>query len=111
MAIDKINLEVIELPYDHEAIVSGDQQRLAIYIRELIESLQDIQSRIVQVANLVLDVAGGGPIYFDSPDDNGIYPEGTWRIVQSGDDLLRQINESSVINNWVTQGKWNPRNT
>lgn len=106
MPIDKIESTVIELPYDHEAIVSGDRERLASYIRELIDSLEAVQARIIQVANLVLDLGAGGAYYYDLPDDNGVYPEGTWRTLQIGNDLVDQRIESNV---WTNQGVREPR--
>ena len=108
--IDKIPTTEIELPFDYDAITSGDPERLADYIRELIESLQNIQTRVVKVANLILDFGAGGPIYFDLPDENGLYPVGTWRILMVGTVLERQVLESQP-NNWVSQGTWNLRKT
>lgn len=108
--IDKIPTTEIELPFDYEAITSGDPERLADYIRELIESLQNIQSRVIKVANLVLDLGAGGVYYYDLPDENGLYPVGTWRILMVGTTLERQVLESQP-DNWVSQGIWVRRKT
>jgi len=72
----------VRLPFDSDALLSKDPVRLTDYVRKLVKTLQEIQNRIVQVANLALEATNGSEIYLSLKDTTGDYPDGTWRLKQ-----------------------------
>ncbi len=80
-----------KIPYDEEALASGDPARIATYLLELAETLQLLLRNIADVANFSLDLADGDAVYYALPGSDGEYPDGTWRRIQVGDNLEDQV--------------------
>ena len=101
MTIERLDAEV-RLPLDIAAIESGNPERLASYLKELVYNIQkfklyDIHQRI----NLMLDIVPGNIVYLGTRGANGSYSDGTWRINGESDtEYLVQVLESSV---WTTK--------
>lgn len=103
MTITRLDEEVF-LPYNQEAILSDDKERLNEYVKELIGQLEQIHIKdIHERVNLLIDLQGGGGIiYLGTKDTTGDYPNGTWRINGSStSEYLIQLKESG---SWVTKG-------
>jgi len=101
MTIERLDQDVL-LPLDMPAILSGDPKRLASYLRELVQELQqykiyDIHQRV----NLLLDRQPGNEVYLGGKDANGNYPDGTWRI--STDTTAGYLVQLKVSGSWVTK--------
>lgn len=91
-----------KLPFDREALGSGDPVRVTGYMLELVRTLQGLLSEIVQVTNLIVDVNNGEAIYSKLKDKNGDYPIGTWRLIQVDDNWERQVRLKP--NEWTFAG-------
>lgn len=89
MSIDKLD-EQVRLPYDEQALLSGDPKRMEDYMRQLVKTLQQLHERIVQVANLSVDLSDGSALYLGLKDSTGDYPNGTWRFIKVGTNLELQ---------------------
>lgn len=70
--------------------IPGDQINLEAIIA-------DLYSRVLP------GLVSGGTWYFGPPDGAGVYPEGTWRIIQVGVNLEVQVLLSSV---WTPASKF-----
>ena len=103
MSIIKIGKD-IELPYDEIAILSGDPQRLADYLRELVKVNEEYLKDIVSATNLGIDLVSGDAVYYALKDKDGNYPVYTWRRLQVGDNLEDQIltGGDSTSGTWTT---------
>ena len=81
----------VRIPYDEEALKSGDPVRLAEYVLELVKTLQERMEEFVTVANYAVDLLDGEAIYSNLKLADGSYPLGTWRFIQVGDNWERQV--------------------
>ena len=95
--IERIDLDTT-LPWDEDAIKSGDPIRMAEYMLELTEALQQVISNIASISNASVTFVTATEKYYDTPDEFGNYPLGTWRRVQVGNNLEDQVQ--------LTQGVW-----
>ncbi len=48
------------------------------------------------LSQIIPGLVSGGDWYFGPPDGAGVYPEGTWRVTQVGNNLEVQVILSSV---------------
>ena len=90
MPIERIDPDV-RIPFDEEAILTGDPVRLADEWRELIKTLQELLEKITVAANYALDLVPGDAIYSKVKNLDGSYPLGTWRLKQVDDNWERQV--------------------
>ncbi len=79
------------IPYDVDALESGNPERVAIYLLELAQTLQDMLRDIIDRTNFVIALADGDAVYYALPGSDGTYPVGTWRTKQVGDNLEDQV--------------------
>ena len=86
-----------KIPYDADALASGDPARIAAYLLELADTLQLLLRDIVDVANASLALADGDAVYYALPGSDGEYPDGTWRRIQVGDNLEDQKKINGVF--------------
>ena len=92
-----------KLPYEEETLLGKDRQAITLYMRGLVKELQRIYDQVVQIVNLSLDLMDGEALYLASKDQNGAYPEGTWRfIVVAGEIQLQNL----VSSTWTLFHKW-----
>ena len=89
-----------KIPYDEAALRSGDPTRTALYLLELAETLQILLKDITDAANFSLALADGDAVYYALPDKDGVYPVGTWRRIQVGNNLEDQV--QLVSGTWTT---------
>ena len=101
MSILKIDPDVM-IPFDEEAILTGDPIKLAEEWRELVKTLQELLEKITTAANYALDLVPGDAIYSKVKNPDGTYPLGTWRLIQVGDNWERQV--QLVIGTWTFAG-------
>lgn len=92
----------IELPYDEEALLSGDPVRVSEYLLNLVKVLQELLEKITIVSNYSIDLVSGEAIYSKLKLVDGNYPIGTWRLIQVGDNWERQVQE--VLGVWTFAG-------
>ena len=88
--LEKLDVEV-RLPYDEEALLSGDPVRIAEEWLELVKTLQELLEKITVASNYALDLVDGEAIYYALKQSDGTYPNGTWRRIQVGDNLEDQV--------------------
>lgn len=81
----------VRIPFDEEAILSGDRIRIADEWRELVKTLQEVLEKITRVSNYAIDLIDGEAIYYALKGSDGTYPNGTWRRIQVGDNLEDQV--------------------
>lgn len=89
------------LPQSGEMILSGDPDRQAQYIRELVgdlesDKLTDIHRRI----NLILETQNDTIVYLGLKNALGEYDDGTWRI--NGDSVTEVLIQLKVAGTWTT---------
>lgn len=99
--IERLETDV-RLPYDEEALLSGDKNRIADEWLELIKTLQELLQRITIVSNYALDLYDGEAIYSKLKSPDGNYPIGTWRFIQVDDNWERQV--QLVLGEWTFAG-------
>ena len=104
MAIERLDEEV-RLPFDEEALASGDPKRLLQYMFDLVRQLRELLESNAVVTNLGINVSDGEAIYFQNKNADGTYPIGTWRLIQIGDNLVRQV--QLTLNVWTKAGIFN----
>jgi len=102
MSIERLDEEII-LPYNQEAILSKDRERLNEYIKQLIGDLERFRLRdIHERLNLLIDLTGAGAIfYLGTKDSTGDYPNGTWRI--NGSSSTAYLIQVKIAGTWTTQ--------
>lgn len=103
MSIERIDPDVT-IPFDEEAILTGDPVKLAEEWRELIKRLQEILEVMTVATNYVLDLIPGDAVYSKVKNPDGNYPLGTWRLKQVGDNWERQVQE--VLGVWTYAGQF-----
>ena len=81
----------VRLPYDEEALQSGDPVRVAEYVLELVKTLQELLERITVISNYTVELSPGEAIYYALKQADGTYANGTWRHIQIGDNLELQV--------------------
>lgn len=81
----------VRIPYDEEALKSGDPVRLADYVLELVKTTQELLEKLTRVANYAVDLVDGEAVYYSLKGSDGEYPNGTWRSIQVGDNLEQQV--------------------
>lgn len=81
----------VKIPFDEEALKSGDPVRIADYQHELVKTLQDILEKLTTVANYAVDLVDGESVYYALKGSDGEYSNGTWRSIQVGDNLEQQV--------------------
>lgn len=101
MTIQKIDPDVM-IPFDEEAILTGDPKKLAEEWRELVKTLQELLEKITEAANYALDLVPGDAIYSKVKNPDGTYPLGTWRLIQVGNNWERQV--QLVLGKWEFAG-------
>lgn len=101
MPIERID-PYVRIPFDEEALLSGDKVRIAEEWRELVKTLQELLDKITVQANYSLDLVPGDAIYSKVKNPDGTYPIGTWRLIQVGDNWERQV--QLVLGTWTFAG-------
>lgn len=101
MATERLTKD-FKIPFDREAIISGDPAKLTLYLLELADFLQLLLQDITNAANLTVDLIDGEAIYSKSKLADGTYPLGTWRLKQVGDNWERQVQKT--LNEWTFAG-------
>ena len=101
MTVERIDTDV-KIPYDEDALLSGDPTKIADEWRELVKTLQDLLEKITIAANYALDLVDGEAIYSKLKNPDGSYPIGTWRLIQVGDVWQRQV--QLVLGAWEQAG-------
>jgi len=81
----------IRIPYDEDALRSGNPVRVAEYLLELVKTLQGLLEKITDATNYAIDLTDGEAVYFDLKQADGTYADGTWRRMQVGDNLEDQV--------------------
>lgn len=81
----------VRIPFDEQALLSGNPAQLSDYIRELVVTLQDLLEKITTISNYAIDLMDGEAIYYALKSSDGTYPDGTWRRIQVGDNLEDQV--------------------
>ena len=71
--------------------MSGDPVRIAEEWFELVKTLQGLLEKITIVSNYAIDLIDGEAIYYALKQEDGTYPNGTWRRIQVGDNLEDQV--------------------
>ena len=99
--LDHLDPEV-KLPFDEEAILTGDPVKIAEEWRELVKTLQGLLEKITVQANYGLDLVSGDAIYSKVKNPDGTYPLGTWRMIQVGDNWERQVQQALGV--WTFAG-------
>lgn len=97
--LEKLDTDV-KLPFDEDALKSGDPVRVADYIRELVKTLQELLGPITEISNYSVDLVDGEAIYYALQSADGTYPNGTWRSIQVGDNLELQVKIAGI---WTMQ--------
>ncbi len=97
--IEKLDTD-IRIPYDEEALMSGDPARIAEYQLELVKTLQELIEKITIISNYSVDLIDGEAIYYALQLADGSYPNGTWRSIQVGDNLELQV---KIAGTWTQQ--------
>ena len=90
------------IPFDRDAIISGDPVKLTEYLLELAEFLQMLLQSITDAANLTVDLMDGDAIYSKAKLTDGSYPIGTWRLKQVGNNWQRQV--QLTLGTWTVAG-------
>jgi len=90
------------LPFDEEALLSGDPVRITDEQRKLVKTLQELLEKINVVSNYAVDLVSGEAIYSKLKNPDGTYPIGTWRLIQVGDNWERQV--QLVLGEWTFAG-------
>ena len=88
--LEKLDTDV-RIPFDEEALLSGDPVRIKEEWRELVKTLQELLEKITVVSNYAVDLIDGEAIYYALKQSDGTYPNGTWRRIQVGDNLEDQV--------------------
>lgn len=91
MTIERLDTDV-RLPIEELQRI-GDKvaPELREYLFTLVKTLQEILSENAEVTNLGVALNDGDAIYYALPDGNAVYPKGTWRRIQVGDNLEDQV--------------------
>jgi len=95
MPIEHLDTDV-RIPYDEEALKSGNPVRIAEYMLELVKTVQEFLEKITTATNYAIDIVPGMGIYFGLKQEDGTYPNGTWRIIRAGNDLEQQVKIAGV---------------
>ena len=67
------------------------------YLIRLVAALQENLIRnIIQMINIQLSLVNVGVFYSNLPDLNGVYPDGTWRLIKVGDGMELQTKIAGV---------------
>ena len=74
--LEKLDTDV-RIPFDEEALLSGDPTRTADYLLELVKTLQELFEKITVVSNYAIDLIDGEAIYYALKSSDGTYPNGT----------------------------------
>ncbi len=99
MTITRVSRD-FKIPYDEDALLSGDPARVAAYMLEFAETVELLLSELNDVSNLSVALADGGAAYYSLPDEDGNYPIGTWRTIQVGTNLEHQV--QLTLNVWTS---------
>lgn len=99
MSIEHLDTDV-RIPYDEDALMSGDPTRTAEYLLELVKTLQELLEKITVASNYSIDLTSGEAVYFALRGADGTYPNGTWRRIQKGDNLETQV---KIAGTWTQQ--------
>lgn len=98
MTIERLHDEV-RIPYDEDALKSGNPVQLAEYLLVLVKTLQELLERITIAVNYAVDLTDGEAVYYGLKGSDGYYPNGTWRRIAVGDNLEDQVKISGT---WTT---------
>ncbi|KKM00521.1 hypothetical protein LCGC14_1803600 [marine sediment metagenome] len=99
--IERIDTD-FKIPFDAR-ISSKNPEIQAEYMLELAETLQLLLEKIITVANFSIDLFDGEAVYYALKNSDGVYPEGTWRRIQVGDNLEDQVllDGDSISGTWT----------
>jgi len=92
----------VRLPFDEEALLSGDPVQVTDEQRKLVKTLQELLEKITIISNYAVDLIDGEAIYSKLKNPDGSYPIGTWRLIQVGDNWERQV--QLVLGTWTFAG-------
>lgn len=94
----------IRIPYDEEALRSGNPVRIADYLLELVKTLQELLEKITVVSNYAIDLVDGEAVYSKLKNEDGSYPIGTWRLIQVENNWERQVQLTAGV--WTFAGNF-----
>lgn len=86
----------VRLPYDEEALLSGDKSRVAEEWLELVKKLQELLEKITIISNYSVDLVDGEAVYYALKLEDGTYANGTWRRIQVGNNLEDQVKIAGI---------------
>lgn len=95
--VDFLDRDTI-LPYDEDALLSGDATAVAEYTLELVNTIQEILLALTAATNKIVSSVVGDAIYYAPASPDGTYPNGTWRRIQVGENLELQ---KKISGNWI----------
>ena len=98
--LERLDVDV-QIPYDEEALLSGNPQKIADYMRELVKAIQDRFEENAEITNYGVDLNDGEALYLGLKNSAGEYPNGTWRLIMNGDNLERQV---KIAGTWTFAG-------
>lgn len=107
MTIRRIDQD-ITLPFEEEAILSRDPARLAAFLKRFKNELERQLEANRDTTNLLVDNTDGVGLYSRAKDSTGQYPIGTWRLVQDGDNWVREVLTDINADTWTLAGRWKP---
>lgn len=100
MAID-IMVEKGQLPkISRRKVKEQGRDEIVEYLERLAKHLQeDLLRKMIQIQNIQLQLMNVGVFYYDLPDVNGVYPEGSFKSIKVSDGIeLQRMNDSDT---WV----------
>jgi len=93
------------LPFDKDAIESGDPKELAAYLYKLVYELQIVLVGVLERVNTFTVAVQDDYIYMGYLDSTGNWPDGTVRFVKEDDDGYIAL-EKKISGTWSTVAQW-----
>jgi len=105
-SIDKV--DEVSLPYWEQNILSNDPNETNLYIRALVNELEVILDKIRDAVNHGIDLNNPSTRYFASPDADGDYADGTWRMIAVDEDTFEI--QKKIDGTWTEIATWTEDN-
>jgi len=99
MAIESLK-ERVRLPPPPEGINSAIRKYIQDLLVELVSTVH-FDERVT--INHMLDMFNTNAVYFDKPDLNGEYADGSWRLIKTDDGIELQ---KKISDAWVKNARW-----
>ncbi len=99
MTIPKLS-EPVKLPFDEEALRSGNPSQVFDYMVLFVKTLQELLDEITRNLNFAVDLTDGEAVYWGLRGSDGEYPDGTWRRIRVGVNLEDQVR---ISGEWETR--------